>query len=97
MLAEHRLDRLIPPVRLTDLGDTPDRHLRRQAELVPEVSIDDLLEFDLVGAAVLEGNTRRPVGCLVEPLDRGLEPPGLVAFGQQLGLECYLHTSMIDV
>ena len=96
MGAELRPDALVPFVCLADLGNTPDGHLRGQAEPLAKLTIDDLLEVDLVGAALLEGNTRRPVGGLVEPLDRGFEPCGVVAFGQQLGLECQLHTFITD-
>jgi hypothetical protein len=46
----------------TRFGDRPDRHLRRQPELVPQVRVDELLHRHLVRDAMSEGDFGGPVG-----------------------------------
>ncbi|MEU7458905.1 hypothetical protein [Streptosporangium roseum] len=60
--AKHRLDLLVPLVRLTCLGDRPDGHLCRQAELGSQIGVHQLLQGDLVGGAVLERHLGGVIG-----------------------------------
>src|SRR5690606_30088577 len=87
---------LVPLVRFTDLSDTADGHLRRQAKPLPQLSVVSMLQFDLVRRTNRECLSSQPVGSLIEPLDCGLESCGLFSIRKQLDLQRQLHTQSID-
>ena len=47
------LDGLVSLVSLTGFGNRPNRHLRRQSERLPKLAVDEGLEPDFVGSALL--------------------------------------------
>ena len=94
--SEHRPDRLVSPVRFARLRDAADGRLSRETEPPAEVGVVKSLQHDLIRDLNVKCFARQPVGGFVEPLDRRLESGGVVAVGQELGLQRQLHTRMID-
>ena len=85
--AEDGPDTLVALVSLADLGDAADRHLRRQAEPLAKLPVAGVLQLDLVGRPLLEGDPAQPICRFVEAFDGLAEPLGVLAIWQQLQLD----------
>ena len=58
---------LVPPVSLANPVDAQTSHLGRQAKPLTDLTIGDLLQADLVGDLLVEGNSGKPVRSLIKP------------------------------
>src|SRR5262249_57158037 len=81
LLAEPGSFRLVALVGFDHLPDAPDRGVGGESEPLSKLLIGDPLEHELVADPPLEGDSREPVGRLVEALDRLAEPGGI--FGRR--------------
>ncbi len=84
---------LVPFVGFHDLGNAPYRGIRRQSKTFPHLVVGELLQRDLIGALVLQGDTCQP-GCgLIEAFNEGLQGVRLCSIGEQLELQGQLHVN----
>ena len=91
VLFEFWFDIFVSLIDLDDLGDGPDGHLSREAELLPDIIIDNFLECDFVGASFLESFVCNEITCFVEGSHGGLESPELVPIGLEFDLQRQFH------
>jgi len=85
------LDTPVALVRLDGLRDRPDRQLRGEPEPLTRLVVGQLLERDLIRAALMEGNPGQPVTAGVESLHRRQQGSMLIRRGRQLDHERLLH------
>jgi hypothetical protein len=74
------------------LRNTPDRRIRRQSKACTQLIVRQLLQLHLIGALLLESNTRQPRCRLIEALNRYAQGISLGRIGQKLELHGDFHT-----
>ncbi len=87
---------LVPPVSLANPVDAQASHLGRQAKPLTDLTIGDLLQADLVGDLLVEGNSGKPVRSLIKPFHGFAELASRFGVGDELDLDHELHESTID-
>jgi len=85
----------VPLETLDRLGNGPNGHLRRQAELFADVVVGPAVQGNLPEDLISEPYFRGIGGGLVEPLHRVEQVFLLLASWQKLQLECELHIGSI--
>src|SRR5262249_40074813 len=83
-------------VRLTDLANRPDGHLRGQTQLRADVTVDQPLQFDLVGASLAKGDRRNGVASGVEGLQCPQERGVLVSSGSEFDKQGLFHSTSVS-
>lgn len=86
----------VPSVSLGDLAHCPHRHLGREAEVLPKITVGKMVEFDLSRRLVLIGKTGEMVARLIEAL-HGLKQGIMLLRGRgELDQERLNHTLSIE-
>jgi hypothetical protein len=88
---EARANGFISAIGFANLSDTADGHLRGEAEVITQLSVVELLKFDLVSDLEAESFACEPIGGVVESPNRGGKLFRLISIGQQLCLQGQLH------
>jgi hypothetical protein len=78
-------------VGIADLADSTDSHLCREAELLAQIAVVELLEADFVGCLVLESALTEPLAGSVDALYRGKQSLRLFIRGEQFSNSNELH------
>lgn len=99
---EHRTLGPVPLVGFADLGESTHGMLGGKTEHLPQITVVELLQTDLVGRSKLESPFRQPRTRFVDPFHRGQEPSLLSGINQQLDSRNELHdyrtiTSMLEM
>lgn len=95
MRPEARPNGFIPFVDFRHLGDGADGHLGRETKAGAGVSVDELLQLDLVGAAMRVSDFRDGVASRVETFHRPEQRGGLLGRGQKFDLHRQVHAELI--
>src|SRR5262245_21103965 len=78
---EARAYGFVSAVGFADLGDAADGHLGRDAEIIAQLVVVELLKFDLVGSLEAESFACEPISGGVEGSHRGGKLSGLISVG----------------
>src|SRR5215472_16286319 len=93
--AKGRAHTLVPLVRLHDLADGPDGHLRRKAKAVTRLVVHQLLQLNLVGALLFKRYPGHPVASVVERFHGAQEGSVLLGVWRQFYQQGLLHAFRI--
>jgi hypothetical protein len=83
----------VPATGFADLGDAADGHLSRESEVLAQLVVVELLQFDLIGRPETESLASQPIGGGVESLHRGGKLLGLTSIRQELYLQGQFHAA----
>ena len=83
MFFENGPNGLVSLVRFYYLANCSDSHLRTETEALPNLIVEDVMEGNLVGEALLESNSSDVVAGFVEPLHRLFEKAELLLVWSQ--------------
>src|SRR5262249_44016854 len=84
---EARANGFVSAIGFADLSDTADGHLGGDSEVITQLTVVELLKFDLVSGLETESFACEPVGGIVESPHRGGKLFDLVPIRQQLCLQ----------